>query len=33
MHKDMSVEGSSDEIVTRIGNCQITCLKIQGSFY
>jgi len=33
MHKNMSVEGSCDEIVTRIENCQISCLKIQGSFY
>jgi hypothetical protein len=33
MHKNTSVEGSSAEIVARIGNCQITPLKIQESFY
>jgi len=33
IHKNMSVEGSSAETVARIGNCQITHLKIQWSFY
>jgi len=28
IHKNRSVEGSSAEIVARIGNCQTTYLKI-----